>query len=81
MEEFIANSSYPEEEARKMAECVYMDVYQYAERADHVTGTFYRDIFNIIEEETAPYFAGDKDAETTAAHIQSRVSIFLAEQS
>ena len=81
MEEFIASSSYPEEEARRMAECIYMDVYQYAERADHVTGTFYRDIFNIIEEETAPYFAGDKDAETTAAHIQSRVSIFLAEQS
>lgn len=36
---------------------------------------------NIIQEEAAAFFAGDKTAEETADIIQSRVEIYLAEQS
>ena len=37
-------------------------------------------IYNIVEEETARYFAGDCTAEDAARMIQSRVSLYLAEQ-
>lgn len=37
------------------------------------------DIWSVIQEETASYFAGDKSAEETAHIIQSRVQIILAE--
>ncbi len=37
-------------------------------------------IYNIVEEETAKYFAGDCTAEDAARIIQSRVSLYLAEQ-
>ena len=37
-------------------------------------------IYNIVEEETARYFAGDCTAEDSARIIQSRVSLYLAEQ-
>ncbi|MBR5869175.1 MAG: hypothetical protein IKZ21_06985, partial [Clostridia bacterium] len=59
----------------------YFDTLAVLDQADHLGGDFYYDIYNIVQEETAVFFAGDKDAETTVAHIQSRVSIFLAEQS
>ena len=59
----------------------YLDTLAVLDQADHLSGSFYYDIYNIVQEEAAVFFAGDKDAETTAAHIQSRVSIFLAEQS
>ena len=36
---------------------------------------------DIIQEEAAAFFAGDKTAEETADIIQSRVEIYLAEQS
>lgn len=38
-----------------------------------------KDIWSIIEEETAAYFAGDKSAEEVAHIIQSRVGLMLAE--
>lgn len=38
-----------------------------------------RDIWSVIYEETAPYFAGDKSAEEVAHVIQSRVQIILQE--
>ena len=37
------------------------------------------DIWNIIEEEAAAYFAGDKSAEDVAHIIQSRVGLLVAE--
>lgn len=37
-------------------------------------------LMQIIEDEAAAFFAGDKTAEQTAANIQSRASIYLAEQ-
>lgn len=37
------------------------------------------DIWSVIYEETAPYFAGDKSAENVAHIIQSRVQIILQE--
>jgi multiple sugar transport system substrate-binding protein len=36
-------------------------------------------ILAVIEEETAPYFAGDKSAQEVAHIIQSRVEIILEE--
>ncbi len=44
---------------------------------------YYRDdtIPDIILEEADAFFAGDKTAEETASILQSRVSIYLAEQS
>ena len=37
------------------------------------------DIWDIMEEEAAAYFAGDKSAEDVAHIIQSRVGLLLAE--
>lgn len=39
------------------------------------------DILNIINEEAAPFFAGEKSVEETAKIIQNRISIILSEQS
>ena len=36
-------------------------------------------IANIVLEETAPYFAGDKDMDTVIGIIQSRVQLYLDE--
>lgn len=45
-------------------------------------GVFHRDMYvaAILREETAPYFAGQAGAEDTAAAIQDRVSLYLAER-
>lgn len=40
----------------------------------------YIEIYNILMDETAALFAGDKTVEETAALIQNRASLFLAEQ-
>lgn len=37
------------------------------------------DVFNIINEEAAAYFAGQKDVDTTAALIQNRVQLYVDE--
>ena len=42
-------------------------------------GMLNRNIWSVILEETAPYFAGDKNAEDVAHIIQSRVEIILQE--
>lgn len=45
--------------------------------------TIYRydsNVLDIVKSETGAYFAGDKSAEQVAENIQSRVSIYLAEQ-
>ena len=39
------------------------------------------DVIAVVREEAAPYFAGQATAEETAAAIQSRVSLYLAEHS
>ena len=46
-----------------------------------VAGTYDQDIMNIITEEAAAYFAGDKTAEEVADLIQNRVTIYLGETS
>ena len=38
------------------------------------------DILEIISEETGAYFAGQKNAETTAEVIQNRVTLYLNEK-
>lgn len=46
-----------------------------------VGGNYDTDIMDIINEESAAYFSGDKSAEDVAALIQNRVSIYLGETS
>ena len=50
---------------------------------DGITICSYYDtqIYHIIQEETAMFFSGDQSAQHTANMIQSRVSLYLAEQS
>ena len=43
--------------------------------------TFFNDISKIIEEETKAFFAGDKTAKETAGILQSRVKIYVSENS
>ncbi|MCI9078130.1 MAG: extracellular solute-binding protein [Lachnospiraceae bacterium] len=43
--------------------------------------TFYTDISKMLEEETKAFFAGDKTAEETAEVLQSRVKIYVSENS
>ena len=38
-------------------------------------------ILNIIQEDAAAYFAGDKSAEDVAREIQSQVKLYIMEQS
>ncbi len=45
------------------------------------SSNFQRDIISILCEESDMYFAGDCTAEQAAKNIQSRVSLYLAEQS
>lgn len=42
-------------------------------------GMMDRNVWIVITEETAPYFAGDKSAEDVARIIQSKVGIILQE--
>lgn len=42
--------------------------------------TYDEEIMNIVTEEVAAYFAGDKDVAATAAMIQSRVNLYVQEQ-
>ncbi len=46
---------------------------------EFVRGRLDETIWNIVEEETAPYFAGDKSAEEVVKIIQSRVGLMLQE--
>lgn len=43
--------------------------------------TFYNDITEMINEETKAFFAGDKTAKETAEVLQSRVKIYVSENS
>lgn len=43
--------------------------------------TYFNDISKIIEEETKAFYAGDKTAEETAGVLQSRVKIYVSENS
>ena len=42
--------------------------------------TFDENLMNILTEETAAYFAGAKTLDETAAMIQNRASLYIAEQ-
>ncbi|MBQ9270372.1 MAG: extracellular solute-binding protein [Oscillospiraceae bacterium] len=46
-----------------------------------VSGNYDADILNIVTEEAAAYFAGDKTADEVAKLIQNRVTIYLGETS
>ena len=45
------------------------------------TGSYNTEIFSIISEEASPYFAGQKSAADAAKIIQSRVEIYVSENS
>lgn len=68
MEIELAPMSAEEAEQLKKEICSITDVYSYDE-----------DLMQIIEEETAPYFAGQKSAQEVASIIQSRAQIYLNE--
>ena len=38
------------------------------------------EILSIVSDEVSAYFAGDKDVQTTANMIQSRVNLYVQEQ-
>lgn len=50
------------------------------EDADHLYAGYSLDIIEIIQEEAAAYFAGDRSVEDAAHNIQIRVELYLAEQ-
>lgn len=56
------------------------EFYSFLDEIDNVA-LYDQAILNIIEEESEPFFAGDKDAKETAKLIQSRAAIYLSEQS
>ena len=71
-------------------ETVYKDVYALTqEDVDQILGVinstssvydYDQEILDIITDEVAAYFAGDKDVQTTANMIQSRVNLYVQEQ-
>ena len=71
-------------------ETVWKDVYALTqEDVDQILGIisattsvyeYDTEILNIITDEVAAYFAGDKDVDATASMIQSRVNLYVQEQ-
>lgn len=45
-----------------------------------VLGDYEQEVFSIIQQNAAAFFAGDKTAETVAREIQSSVAIYISEQ-
>ena len=77
-------------ETMENGETVYKDVYALTqEEIDQILGVisnthsvydYDQEILDIITDEVAAYFAGDKDVQTTASMIQSRVNLYVQEQ-
>lgn len=77
-------------ETMENGETVYKDVYALTqEDIDQILGVinstrsvydYDQEILDIITDEVAAYFAGDKDVQTTANMIQSRVNLYVQEQ-
>ena len=77
-------------ETMENGERVYKDVYALTqEDIDQILGVinstrsvydYDQEILDIITDEVAAYFAGDKDVQTTASMIQSRVNLYVQEQ-
>ncbi len=77
-------------ETMENGETVYKDVYALTqEDIDQILGVinstrsvydYDQEILDIIADEVAAYFAGDKDVQTTASMIQSRVNLYVQEQ-
>ena len=71
-------------------ETAWVDVYALTqEDIDQILGVinnthsvydYDQEILDIITDEVAAYFAGDKDVQTTASMIQSRVNLYVQEQ-
>lgn len=77
-------------ETTENGETVWKDVYALTqEDVDQILGVinnthsvydYDQEILDIITQEVAAYFAGDKDVQTTANMIQSRVNLYVQEQ-
>lgn len=77
-------------ETMENGETVYKDVYALTqEEMDQILGVinnthsvydYDQEILDIITDEVAAYFVGDKDVQTTASMIQSRVNLYVQEQ-
>ena len=77
-------------ETMENGETVYKDVYALSQDdIDQILGVinsttsvydYDQEILDIISDEVSAYFAGDKDVQTTASMIQSRVNLYVQEQ-
>lgn len=74
---YIGNTEYPMKELTQEQADSFKD---YVNGAT-VVGNYDSDIMEIVTEEAAAYFAGDKTADEVAKLIQNRVSIYLGETS
>lgn len=70
------NTSIPMEPLTQADYEKFMELYE----SCHTLSTYNQEILDIIKEETAAFFDGQKTAEETARLIQNRVSLFVAEQ-
>ncbi len=57
----------------------YDTTWEYIKNADHLQYT-HNEIFAVLQEEAASYFAGQITAKQAADYVQNRVSLYLAEQ-
>ncbi|MBR6764267.1 MAG: extracellular solute-binding protein [Clostridia bacterium] len=71
-----ANSMFSYEETYDM----YDNIFDMVASVDHYGGSCHKEIKDIIHEEALRYFKGDISAEKVAEYVQSRASLYLAEQ-
>lgn len=74
---WIGDTEYPMNPVTQAQVDQFKDMVNGAE----IAGRYDQDIYDIIDEEAAAYFAGDKSADEAAKLIQNRVSIYLGETS
>ncbi|MBQ9989950.1 MAG: extracellular solute-binding protein [Lachnospiraceae bacterium] len=72
---YVGNMEIPGSPLTKKETGVVMEFIKSIER----TGSYNQEIYNIITEETAPFFEGQKSAKEAADIIQSRVRIYVNE--
>ncbi len=72
MDDFVTYYEFTDEECEKYDKIV-REAVKDVRQGDNV-------IYNIIREETMPFFEGECTAEKTAENIQNRVSIYLSER-
>jgi len=70
-QEYVEMDAMPQEIYDKL-----MELYE----GTHTVVTYNQEIFDLINDEAATFFAGQRSAEETARMLQSRVGLYIAEQ-